>query len=94
VTVRIEGMINGAMYLVQRAWDAYTGRVHSDESITGHVEWNTEQSIVGSTSMFLNSQPPTDPHADKERNRFEMVRIPQSASCRWIVRNQKRLFGR
>ena len=93
VTVRIEGLVDGELYLVQRAWDAYTGQLQSPTSITGTVSWETEQSVVGSTSMFLRSQPPTRPHADDRRNRFEMVRIPERASCRWILDNRRQLFG-
>ena len=86
VTVRVEGLIGGELYIVQRAWDAYAGRLGDDGRITGTVDWGVEQSILDATSVFLKSQPATEPHPDDEKSRFTMIPVPDDASCRWLNR--------
>ena len=81
LTVKIRGMVNGKIFVVQRGWDAYSGTIFSEERIRGDVRWSTEQKVLGSTSIFLGDQPPTEPHEDADRSFFEMVRLDGSPSC-------------
>jgi hypothetical protein len=81
LTVKIRGMVNGELYVVQRGWDTYSGLVASRERIRGDVRWSTEQTVLGSNNMFLRSQPPTEPHDNPDRSFFEMIRLDGTPSC-------------
>ena len=81
LTVKIRGMVDGKIYVVQRGWDAYAGAVQNGDRIQGDVRWSTEQTVVGSNNIFLRSQPPTEPHENPERSFFEMVRLDDAPSC-------------
>lgn len=83
VTVRVEGMVNGELYLVQRGWEQFTGTLQEGgDRVSGLVAWNSEQKVLDSNSMFLGKQPPTEPHPDENESTFDMVRIDTPATCK------------
>jgi len=92
VTIEVEGIIDGSLYIVQRAWDRYRGRIESSSRIEGTIEWAMEQRVVDSTSVFLNSQPPTRPHPDASEQSFEMVRVDSDLDCRELLERADELF--
>lgn len=80
VTVRVEGMISGELYVVHRGWDQFEGPVDGS-SIRGEVTWGQDQSVLDSSSIFLKKTPETNPHPDSSRSTFEMRRLDQTQSC-------------
>lgn len=96
VTIRVEGVVSGAIYVVQRSWDAWRGTVDepSHRRVEGTVRWDIEQSVLGSTSMFLNSQPSTRPHPDRSKNWFELVRVDSDTTCDGVLERRDDLFSR
>lgn len=94
VTVKIEGLLNADVYVVQRGWDRYTASPTSDSRLRGLVDWNAEQRVVGSTSIFIRKTPPIEPHSDPERSYVEMVRLPDGAKCRDLERRKSSLFAK
>ncbi len=92
VTVRIEGLINGDIYVVQRGKDSYRGLIDANDLIRGEVRWENEQVVLGSTSMFLGNVPPTWVHKDPARSYFEMKRLKENLSCAQIKANKDKLF--
>lgn len=92
LTLRIDGVVSGDIYIVQRGWDRYLGNVVSNRRMTGRVEWNSEQNVLDSTSIFLGDQPPTRPHPKAERNRVEFVRLDAGADCEDVVSKRGELF--
>ena len=75
VTVKIEGIVSGDIYVVQRSWDAWRGRIENPDTITGVLHWGVEQSILGASTRFLRIQPKTQADEDPTQNPFSMRRL-------------------
>ncbi len=92
VTVEIDGMIEGAIYLVQRSITQLRGLVEDNDKVNGLVAWSTEQSILGATSRLLESQPATRPDPDSTRSYFQMRRVESTTTCSDLRKNAAKLF--
>lgn len=92
VTLGIEGLVDGKIYVVQRGKDTYRGKVDPAGKIRGKVRWESEQVVLDSTSIFLGDPPPTWPHKDASRSYFEMKRLKKDLSCAQIKASKDRLF--
>lgn len=76
-TIRVEGMVNGSIRIVQRRWDEWTIPLNDNHQLLpGTVRWEEEQVILSATSRFLRRQPDTRP--DPQNNKIKFHR-PQSA---------------
>lgn len=80
VTVKTRGLVTGSIYLTQKSWSTMRGLVTGDE-ISGTIRWNSTQSVLGATSVFLRSNPKAKPSKDPTKNYFRMVKAPGAASC-------------
>ncbi len=80
-TIWIRGAIDGEIYVIQRSWDRWRGRIVDDNTIQGAIQWNTEQSVVDSTHRILRRQPSADAHPDPTKNIFRMTRAEGSPPC-------------
>lgn len=94
MTLRIEGVISGELYVVQRAWDVMNGVVRHGRFIDGLIDWGNDQALLDSTSIFLGDQPPSRPHPDASRSYFRSTKVDQDTSCRDVVAHKKKLFRR
>lgn len=94
VTLRIEGLINGELYVIQRAWDVMRGTLRKSKYIDGLVEWGNEQVLLDSSSVFLGDQPPTKPHPNQRRSYFRTTRVSSQTTCGDIMRSRSKLFSR
>lgn len=92
VTVRVEGMVEGSIYVVQRAWDQYRASVRDTQRIVGEVDWKVDQNVLDANSAFLQSQPPTEARPDHPDSHFEMVRIGSDVECSEILERRDDLF--
>lgn len=81
VTIRIVGLVEAKLFLVQRGCDSYRGEVVSEDRIRGRIDWRTEQELLGSTSRLIRSRPDARPHDDPSKHRFEMRRIDDVVGC-------------
>lgn len=81
LTVRVEGLVSGEVYTIQRAWDEHRGRIIGTDLIEGTVVWGAEQVILGATSRFLRSAPESSPHPDASKSYFRMRRAEGAAHC-------------
>lgn len=81
VTVRIEGMVRGDIWLVQRGWSELRGRLTSVASIEGWISWQNEQVILGSNNRFLRRESEAVPHPDRSENTFRMSRLERRSTC-------------
>ena len=94
VTIRIRGLVSGEIYLVQRGWSRLRTTTVSGNQIAGHIDWATEQNIIGATQPALQNAPPTSPDPSDRRNHFLAVRVDASTTCEDIVDNESHLFER
>jgi hypothetical protein len=94
VTLRIEGIISGELYVIQRAWDVMRGTVQGHKYIDGLIDWGNDQVLLDSNSIFLRNQPPSWPHPNEKRSYFRTTRISDSATCNDVVKQRRTLFSR
>lgn len=90
VTVRIDGIVDGEVYLVQRGWSRLRGEL-GDGAIRGEVRFGQEQVVLDASRRVLRSQPPTEPASGPGDNTFVMAPLDASAGCREAVEAALRL---
>ena len=93
ITVLVEGVISGQVYVVQRHWKELCGDVLSEDRIEGYVNWDTNQRVVGASSFVLNRTPEATPHPDWELNRFVLLRIDSALTCEDLIANEEQTFA-
>lgn len=81
VSIAVDGIISGEIYLVRRGWDEWSGRIRDPNRIEGRVQWNTEQNVIGASRLLLRRQPEANPHRDGSLNTFRMMRNTGSPVC-------------
>jgi hypothetical protein len=87
VTVRVEGIVNGSIYVVQRSWTRLDGGFLADGTFGGKLFHGSEQVVLGSTSPFLGSPPKSKAVPDKSW--FRIVRLDKDATCKEARRAAK-----
>ena len=93
VTIRMIGLIDGEMRVVQRTVNELEGVMTADaETIIGRVTWSSEQHVLDATSAFLRASPSSRPHPDPARSHFVMRRVPASLGCDDLLSDHARLF--
>jgi len=93
MTLRVTGLVDGEIYVVQRGWTELTGGPESDDEIRGELAFEAEQNVVGSDPANLQdlaSEASTDtaPCA----SRFRMRRVSDDADCDFVKDNVTTLF--
>lgn len=82
VTVGIRGIIDGEVYVAQRSWNSLTGVITPDGTrIDGTIQWHTEQSLLGASSVFLKVNPRAERHPSEKNHHFSMVKVSPSTTC-------------
>lgn len=94
LTVRVEGLIEGALYVVQRGWTVLSGSVDGSDRIRGRVRWGSEQVVVDATHILLTDPPSTRPHRNGRLSYFEMGRVSPETDCGQLLRLGDRIFER
>jgi len=81
-TVLLQVPVLGAvrLYIAQKGWSRYQGRVVSDSLIEGRVQvMTTEQRTLGASVSLFAANPTIE--SVPERSRFRMVRIDEDRDC-------------
>ncbi len=93
LTVKVSGLIDGEIFLVQRSWSELDGVLLSGNRIEGRVHWDSEEQILGASRQLLASKPKKRPAPDQSGNFFRMRRVPNSATCGEVLARQRKLLG-
>jgi hypothetical protein len=80
VTVRIKGIVDGDMHVVQRSWNRFDGAFLKDGTFGGSLAFGNEQVVLGSTSPYLGTAPKAQPVPAKSF--FRLARLDEKASCK------------
>lgn len=86
MTVRVQGLIDGEVYVVQRGANAFSGaRVEGEATaptrFEGNVVWQSEQTVVGADNRVLEMSLPSRPSEDVAQQRVVLVRLADDAGC-------------
>lgn len=79
MTINVQGLVRGEIYVVQRSWSALEGRADAEGGFRGQVAFGSEQRVLGATSRLLRGAPPSAP--DPARSFFRLVRLPDGGGC-------------
>lgn len=93
LTVEVEGMVDGKIYVVQRDESALAGQVRDRSRIEGLVRWKAEQKVLGASRSMLRTDPDNRPHPEPKKSWFRMRRVPSRATCPEVMRRAPTLFG-
>ncbi len=91
LTVKVRGIIDGEIYVVQRGWNKLRGKFDG-EMFQGKVTWKSDQKVVDASRMLLNSNTTSKPHGNASKNYFKMKRIDASTSCADLRKSYTRLL--
>ncbi len=80
VTIKIDGLVTGDMYVAQRTWTRLRGTKRVDGTFQGRVYFGNEQSVLASTSSMLEDPPETK--AVPKKSWFKLVRVDGDATCK------------
>ncbi len=80
VTILVEGLVSGAMYVVQRSWTRFDGAFLTDGTFGGRLTFAVDQVVLGSTSPLLGDPPKSRPVPSKSW--FRIARLADDASCK------------
>lgn len=94
LTVHVEGVVSGGVYVVQRLERALEGRLTSDGKMSGTVVGSNQQRKLGASNFILRAFTPTFiPDTEPEHNPFSWAPVSLEADCDLIVAEEERLFG-
>lgn len=79
VTVRVEGIVSGEIYVVQRNVAVFDGALRVDGSFAGSIRHGMSQVVLGATSSRLVDGPKSYP-VDKG-SFFRLAPLPKAATC-------------
>lgn len=93
LTIFITGLIDGALYVVQRARSTLDGTILSAHRIEGQMLWEQEQVVLGSDNPILaENHPETWVDPVKENSYFIMIRVDDDWGCEQILSASADLF--
>lgn len=92
LTVRITGLVDGEVYVVQRRITTLTGTQEGDR-LHGRIEWAAEQNILGADNPALTHPIPSRPDPDPALDVFDAQRVSKDRDCAWIRAHAEALFG-
>lgn len=93
LTIYVGGIIDGALYVVQRNKIALDGAFEGPDKVAGLMQYEQEQVVLGSDNQLLADNPPissVDP--DTEKTYFISVRMPDGTTCADILAAGDELF--
>lgn len=93
VTVRVTGLVDGEVWVVQRDSHEVEGLVAGPDQVEGTIRWSKEQAVLGADNPLLTSPLPSVPDPDPSRSRMEMVRLQDDLDCVEILADEASLFG-
>ncbi len=94
IVASIMGLLNAEIYVIQRDWNILRGRLTSNTTLDGLVEWGSEQVILGATNpIFLNPNP-VFPDPNPNNSFFRSTRVSDGTSCEQIRAQRDKLFAR
>ena len=94
LTIRVFGVVDGEMYIVQRIRTSLCGLSTDANRIDGLLEWRLDQVTVDASSFMLDRQTETEPHVDPERHYFRTTRVEPNTTCQDIKERAEQIFAR
>jgi hypothetical protein len=81
VPVNVAGLVSGDTYVVQRLRFALTGTLVDADTISGSIEFSSEQNVIAASDALLLMSYAYRPHPDLSRHVFVMRRVGFEWTC-------------
>lgn len=94
MTVRIAGLLDGEVYVVQRNFTSLEGAYDGLSRIDGLVTWRQEQSILDADNPLLKAPLATRTNPDPNASWFRTTRLGPNGDCPTIIDSADSLFTR
>lgn len=93
MTIKLTGLVDGSIYVVQRQTTSYDGVAVSADRIQGKFSYNSEQIILESDPASIKQLSP-EAHADPVacHSTFTITHVPDTADCAWVLSHLSTLF--
>lgn len=91
VTVLLAGLVDGAVYVVQRIWTELEGCSDAAGGFQGSVSWGEEQVVLGADNPVLVMQSVITPIPGA--GRFWMRPVPAGTDCDYLVAHRQEILG-
>lgn len=91
VTVLLTGLMDGAVYVVQRIWTQLEGCSTASGEFVGEVLWGEDQVVLGSDNPVLVMQSVITPVPGA--GRFRMRPVPPGSDCDYLRNHRQEVFG-
>ncbi|MDC0681459.1 hypothetical protein [Sorangium atrum] len=95
MTVQLQGLIDGSVYVAERARTELDGVAVATDRIEGRLGFVSEQSVLETDPASLKATMAasrTYPDPEECNSTFVMVRTPDDADCAWIKERADTLF--
>jgi len=92
ITIRVTGIVDGEIWLVQRNSSTLSGLFESADRWSGLIDSEVEQVYLGSDNPALSKPNESWKDPDPSHSYFIMVRVGEDKDCSWIVDNWGTLF--
>jgi len=93
VNVRLFGLLEAQIYVVQRVQYELQGVVVSPDRVSGLIQWSDEQNVLAATSSLLLAGADSEQDPDPSRHVFVMVRADEEWNCPWLEEHWREIFG-
>ena len=85
VTTKVNGFVQGDIYVLIRLMRLLEGTFTTDELIEGSIESKAEMNTLGAEPILLDCQLDLARQPAPDMNRFEMVRLEGGATCEELL---------
>lgn len=93
LTLQVTGLLDGEIYVVQRASTELVGGAVSEDILEGEVLFTSEQVILGSDPANLKDLAASGVEDTTQcASTFRAVRIPDGSDCAYVLANAATLF--
>ncbi len=89
MTVFVSGVLTGEVYNVQRWWVRYHVNVIDTNRMSGLIDFNSEESIVGASNKLFLTKIKVIPHHQSDRSYFRAIRLPNDSDCNTVLELSK-----
>lgn len=94
MTVRVSGLLDGEIYLVQRGRTTLEGTFTTPDTLDGRLTWSQEQVILASDNVLLENPIPSRVNPDADASYFRSTRVAAELDCAAALATEAALFAR
>lgn len=92
VTIRVTGLVDGEIWLIQRSRSTLQGAFESPDRWSGLIDSEVEQVYLGADNPILAKPNESTKDPDPSHSYIQLSRVPADKDCVWIREQAEALF--